>query len=66
MSAEQEKEASKIHHIGEQEPFQSGQPKIFDKLTRREFMARMVYIYAAIALAVVFYFTATRNPPTLK
>lgn len=68
MSAEQEKEASKIHHIGEQEPFQSGQPKIFDKLTRREFMARMVYIYAAIALAVVFYFTATRNPEifTLK
>ncbi|WP_407361958.1 hypothetical protein HKW97_11665 [Pseudomonas luteola] len=68
MPADHEKEASKIHHIGEQELFKSGQTPILDKLTRREFMVRMVYLYAAFAFAVAFYFTASRNPEifTLK
>lgn len=68
MPIENEKEQGKIHHIGEQELFRTGQTPTLEKITRKEFMWRMVYLYAAIAFAVAFYFTASRNPEifTLK
>lgn len=68
MQADHEKEASNTPNFGEQESLNSGKKQILAKLTSREFMVLMSYLYAVITFAIVFYYTAFINPEvfTLK
>jgi hypothetical protein len=66
MSPDPQKEQSNVSSIGEQKILETEKTSILVKPTRRDFMIRVLYLYAAVIIISALGFTAWSNPEIFK